>query len=115
MLPVAELHVNNEQLPTPLEAIFRENYSLIYRTAYHLTGNAQDAEDVLQTVFLRLLRNESTPDDRRNPRGYLYRAAVNASLDLVRARRRHSPVDVEHLIAPAAEERSFDDAIHERL
>jgi RNA polymerase sigma-70 factor (ECF subfamily) len=115
MLPVAELNVNNEQLPTSLEGIFRENYRLIYRTAYHLTGNAQDAEDVLQTIFLRLLRNESTPDEQRNPKGYLYRAAVNVSLDLVRARRRHAPVDVERLLAPVPEERSFDDAVHQRL
>src|SRR5688572_29331129 len=115
MSSVVEVHVNYEQLPTPLEAIFRENYRLIYRTAYHLTGNAQDAEDVLQTIFLRLLRNESTPDEQRNPKGYLYRAAVNVSLDLVRARRRHAPVDVERLLAPVPEERSFDDEVHQRL
>jgi RNA polymerase sigma-70 factor (ECF subfamily) len=115
MLSIAELHVNNEQLPPPLDALFRDNYSLIYRTAYHLTGNAQDAEDVLQTVFLRLLRNESIPDDQRNPKGYLYRAAVNVSLDLVRARRRYAPIDVERLVAPAPQGASFDDEVHKRL
>jgi RNA polymerase sigma-70 factor (ECF subfamily) len=115
MSSVVEVHVNNELLPTSLEAIFRENYGLIYRTAYHLTGNAQDAEDVLQTIFLRLLRNESTPDDQRNPKGYLYRAAVNVSLDLVRARRLHAPVDVERLVAPVSDESRFDDEVHKRL
>jgi RNA polymerase sigma-70 factor, ECF subfamily len=115
MSTVAELHVKNEQLPTPLEEIFRENYRLIYRTAYHLTGNAPDAEDVLQTIFLRLLRNESTPDEQRNLKGYLYRAAVNVSLDLVRSRRHHALVDVERLIAPASEATRFDDEAHQRL
>ena len=39
-----------------LEAIFREHHGAVYRAAYRITGNAADAEDVLQTVFTRLLR-----------------------------------------------------------
>src|SRR4051794_32918978 len=37
-----------------LEAIFREHHGAVYRAAYRITGNAADAEDVLQTVFTRL-------------------------------------------------------------
>jgi len=36
--------------------LFRVHHGLVFRTAYRITGNAGDAEDVLQTVFLRLLR-----------------------------------------------------------
>ena len=42
----------------------------------------------LQTIFLRLLRGGLTPDLQKNAKGYLYRAAVNLSLDTIRARRR---------------------------
>ena len=72
-----------------VEKLFREHYQLIYRTAYAITGRAEDAEDVLQTVFLRLVGRRTSPDLQQNAKGYLYRAAVNASLDIVEARQRH--------------------------
>ncbi len=67
---------------TPLEEVFREYGDLVFRTAFRVSGSAADAEDVLQTVFLRL----ASPG-RAEPRGYLQRAAVNGALDLVRTRR----------------------------
>jgi RNA polymerase sigma-70 factor (ECF subfamily) len=75
------------------EGLFREHYQLVYRTAYGITGRAEDAEDVLQTVFLRLLRRGSPPEFQRNAKGYLYRAAVNRSLDVLQARQRQVPTD----------------------
>jgi RNA polymerase sigma factor (sigma-70 family) len=68
--------------------IFQEYYDLVYRTAYSVTRKAEDAEDVAQAVFLRLLRLEVPPDLTKNPKGYFYRAAVNASLRLIRSRSR---------------------------
>lgn len=69
-----------------IERIFAEHKDLVFRAAYRVTGNSSDAEDVLQTVFLRLLRLEEPPEIRHQ-RAYLHRAAVNASLDLLRARK----------------------------
>ncbi len=42
-------------IPDELDLAFRAHHGLVFRTAYLITGNAADAEDVLQTVFLRLL------------------------------------------------------------
>ena len=69
-----------------LEQIFLEHKDLVFRAAYRVTGNASDAEDVLQTVFLRLVRLEQFPEINNLP-GYLHRSAVNASLDLLRGRK----------------------------
>jgi RNA polymerase sigma-70 factor (ECF subfamily) len=73
-------------VPDELEQAFRSQHSLVYRTAYRVTGNAADAEDVLQTVFLRLLRRDPRSGPLENPESYLRRAAVNASLDVIRSR-----------------------------
>jgi RNA polymerase sigma factor (sigma-70 family) len=70
------------------EGLFREHYLLVYRTACLITGSPQDAEDVLQTIFLRLMRRSIPPDIRKNAKGYFYKAAVHLSLDTIRARRR---------------------------
>lgn len=66
---------------------------MLYCTAYGMLGSTADAEDVLQTLFLRLLRRrELMPDIQENPKGYLYRAAVNLSLNLIRKRKREELV-----------------------
>lgn len=74
-------------IPHPLESTFQAHHSLVFRTAYRITGNAADAEDVLQTVFLRLLRRDSGQGDLLQPESYLRRAAINCSLDLIRQRK----------------------------
>jgi len=58
----------------------------VFATAYRITGNAGDAEDVLQTVFLRLLRRGRNADPLEKPESYLRRAAINAALDVIRSR-----------------------------
>jgi RNA polymerase sigma-70 factor (ECF subfamily) len=79
-----------ELFPQEFEEIFQEHYVLVYRTAYGITGRVEDAEDIVQTIFLRLLKRERPRDFVKNPKGYLYRAAVNLSLTIVQARRRRA-------------------------
>jgi RNA polymerase sigma-70 factor, ECF subfamily len=81
--------VTRRPLTQEFEQIFREHYQLVYRTAYGVTGRAEDAEDVLQTIFLRLVGREFPPDLQKNPKAYLYRAAVNVSLNTIKQRQRH--------------------------
>jgi len=73
-------------IPDELERAFRAHHSLVFRTAYRITGNPGDAEDVLQTVFLRLIRRGRNADPLENPESYLRRAAINAALDVIRSR-----------------------------
>src|SRR5687767_2756412 len=91
-------------LPEDFERIFNENHALVYRVAYRITGSNEDAEDVLQTLFLRLLRREVLPDMERNPKAYMHRAAINIALDIVKLRARNvSCGNMEDQIqAPAA-------------
>jgi RNA polymerase sigma-70 factor, ECF subfamily len=60
---------------------------LVFRTAYRITGSASDAEDVVQTIFLRLAQRDSLDVLPSSMESYLRRAAVNASIDLLRERR----------------------------
>ena len=78
-----------------LEAVFREHHAMVFRAAYRVTGNAGDAEDVLQTVFLRLLKRDADADPVGNIASFLHRAAVNAALDQVRSKQniRNIPLD----------------------
>jgi RNA polymerase sigma-70 factor, ECF subfamily len=82
--------------PGELEMLFRAHHDRVFRTAHRITGSAADAEDVLQTIFLRLVKSDEGHDLSQNPEGYLSRAAINASLDLMRSRSRSKSVDLEH-------------------
>jgi RNA polymerase sigma factor (sigma-70 family) len=62
--------------------------AMVQRSARRLTGNDYDAEDVAQTVFLRLLHRQPFEGIRENPGGYLRRAAVRESISLLRSRKR---------------------------
>ena len=90
---------NVRVLPEEFERLFHEHHGLVYRAAYRITGSAEDAEDVLQTLFVRLLRRSEALDLEENPKGYLHRAAVNIALDVIRLRKRTVEPDERVLAA----------------
>jgi len=95
-----------------IERVFVAHYERVFRAAYRVTGNTHDAEDVLQTVFLRLLRHQHDFEAVDDAGNYLYRAGVNAALDLVRSRRSAVPLD-EALAANASTAAWAPDRGHE--
>jgi len=84
-----------------LETLFQTHHRRVYLAAYRVTGNAADAEDVLGTVFLRLVRHRGPVE---HPESYFHRAAVNAALDLIRSRPERGRVALEEVAGrlPAA-------------
>jgi RNA polymerase sigma-70 factor (ECF subfamily) len=71
----------------------------LFRMAFRMTGNEQDAEDVVQESFLRAYRQLGKFDERASFGTWLYRIAMNCSLDLVRSKKRRgehtAPADPE--------------------
>jgi RNA polymerase sigma-70 factor, ECF subfamily len=85
-----------------LERLFKEHHDRVFRAAYRITGSVMDAEDVLQTIFLRLSRRNDVIDLEPSPASYLHRAAVNASLDLMRQRARAESVPLDDVASGLA-------------
>jgi RNA polymerase sigma-70 factor (ECF subfamily) len=105
-----------------LEQMFREHYQFVYRTAYGLTGNSEDAEDILQNIFAGLVRREFPPDLLRNPKAYFYRAAFNLSMNVIRDRKRRPSAEDDEAISriPARSEageveEQLDRSLHEAI
>ncbi len=77
----------------------REAYALlvqrhsrgIFAIAYRVTGNEQDAEEVVQETFLRAYKNLSRFEQRANFGTWLYRIAMNCALDLKEMRDKKHP------------------------
>jgi RNA polymerase sigma-70 factor (ECF subfamily) len=83
-----------------LERLYTAHHDKVFRAAFRVIGNASDAEDVVQTVFLRLLRNDHTFQTVEDAGNYLYRAGVNAALDLVRSRKTSATAPLEEHSPP---------------
>lgn len=89
----------------------------VFRLGYRLTGNEQDAEDVVQETFLRAFRQLERYDGRASFHTWIYRIASNYSLDLLRARRRAEVPEPESLVSDemAADRMVLSAEIGERL
>ena len=96
-----------DDMPLPQGTTFRglvdENSARLFRIAYRMTGNRDDADDVVQETFLKAYRNF----DRFVPGGsesvWLNRIVSNCSIDLIRRRkhRRTEDLDRTEEFAPA--------------
>jgi len=76
--------------PDAYRVLVERHGRALFRLAFRMTGNPQDAEDVVQESFLRAYRQLSKFDERASFGTWLYRIAANCSLDLVRSRKRRS-------------------------
>ena len=66
--------------------LYENHYEAVFRAALRVTGNPADAEDVLQTVFLRVMSQGGDLEEVALPGAYFRRAAVNAAVDVLRRR-----------------------------
>lgn len=103
--------MDGENWRTPAE-LARAYAPAIYRLAYARTGSRADAEDIMQEVFVRLLRTRPDFADRAHARAWLLRVAANCANDWFRApwRRREGPL-TDSLPAPEHEDGGVVEAV----
>jgi RNA polymerase sigma-70 factor (ECF subfamily) len=88
--------VRSNHPPSPsIDDLYTSYRDFIYRVALRVTHNAYDAEDIVQNVFLRMLRNRTGPEEGRSAGGYFRRSATNASIDLIRTRTQRAESELE--------------------
>lgn len=86
--------------------LYESHYAAVYRTALRITGNPADAEDALQTVFLRVLGQQGRLNSGQMPEAYFRRAAANAAIDLLRRRMAGTAIQLDDTSGYAAKESS---------
>lgn len=85
--PVTTTSESEAWVPPSWEQVVSEHSARVFRLAYRLTGNRQDAEDLTQDVFIRVFRSLH----RFEPgtfEGWLHRITTNLFLDQARRRQR---------------------------
>jgi RNA polymerase sigma-70 factor, ECF subfamily len=89
--PMCEpIEMSSMPAPAGLAGLYERHSEAVFRAALRVTGNRADAEDVLQTVFLRVGSGSERERAAGRPAAYFRRAAVNAAVDLLRRRAVHA-------------------------
>jgi len=96
-------------VPPSWDQVVRQHSARVYRLAYRLSGNQQDAEDLTQETFVRVFRSLANFQPGTFE-GWLHRITTNLFLDMVRRRQKIRfdalPEDTERLpgSAPSPEQ-----------
>lgn len=85
-----------------LEALYEAHAKTVYWAAYGVSRDAEAAADAVQNAFLSAHRNMQTLETMTSEqaRAWLYRVAVNSSIDMLRRNRRSIPVEDAGILEP---------------
>jgi RNA polymerase sigma-70 factor (ECF subfamily) len=101
-----------------LEELIRQFGGKVYYLALQYTKNAQDAEEVLQDVFLKIFRRIDTFRSAARLSPWLYKIAVNTALMKLREQRKHrrdKTVSLEEWTAPSGSDHMPAEGSFDRL
>jgi RNA polymerase sigma-70 factor (ECF subfamily) len=88
------------------DTFFEEEHERLFKALYFVTGDRQDAEDLMQDAFLRLWERWDDIGKIEDPTGYLFRVALNG----FRMRRRRAAVALRKLAPVTPEADAFAEA-----
>jgi len=83
---VAQVRAGN---PDAFRVLVERHSRAIFRLAFRMTGNEQDAEDAVQETFLRAFKQLKNFDGRSSFSTWLYRVCANCTIDSMRVRKKH--------------------------
>ena len=77
--------LDREPQKNKIERIVDTYSDMLLRIALHHTQNLSDAEDVLQTVYLKLMKTEMQFDSGEHEKAWLIRVTINQCKDMLRS------------------------------
>ena len=89
-------HDTARRTEAAFDALFLAHYESVFRQAYRVTGNAQEAEDLAQEAFVRLHRQQFDADREHNVPAWLLKVVTNLAYNAIRGNRRRD--QREHVV-----------------
>jgi len=99
---VVRLPVERVEARARFDEFFEDEHERLFKALYFVTGNRQDAEELMQDAFMKLWERWDQIDRISDPTGYLFRVALNG----FRMRRRRAATALRKF-APVMEERDL--------
>ncbi|WP_158085200.1 RNA polymerase sigma-70 factor [Niastella vici] len=79
-----DIKMNDERLTAVVEKYFQTHFEGLYRYAFTLLKNNDEAKDAVQTVFVNLWQKRLTIDEQQSVQSYLYTSVYNYCLNIKR-------------------------------
>ena len=87
-----------------IAAIYRRHVKTVYRLCFSFLKTTADAEDAVQSVFMKLIRSDKQFESAEHERAWIVRATANACKDVLRSARRRTSVALDAVAEAAAPE-----------
>jgi RNA polymerase sigma factor (sigma-70 family) len=100
----------DEGVAIDFEDFFRDTHPALYRALTLVTGNRQEAEDVMQVAFMKVFERWDRVSRMEKPEGFLYRVAMNE----FRSRYRRAKRAIKRAVTSSSNDEAFEVAIEDR-
>ncbi|HHU70750.1 MAG TPA: RNA polymerase sigma factor [Clostridiales bacterium] len=90
-----------------IEAIYNRHISTIYKVCYMLLHNPEDAEDAVQTVFMKLMSVHPQFQNTEHEKAWLIVTAQNYCKNILKQSWKRKRVDIERIEEPVSENNSW--------
>lgn len=90
------------------EAVIDKYQGVVYNMAFRMVNDRDDAQDIAQTVFIKVYRNLNRYNPKYKFFSWLYRIAMNETVNFLKRRRPGEPVEYHHLPGDASPETLYD-------
>jgi RNA polymerase sigma-70 factor, ECF subfamily len=91
--------------PRDFDELFLDVHERLYRALYFVTGNSDDAEELMQDAFLKLWERWDSIERIEDPTAYLFRVALNG----FRMRSRRARIAARKLLLPSIPRDDFEE------
>ena len=89
---------------------FMPYHRMLYRVAFGLTGNQQDAEDLLQDTFMQMWQKQELLTSEHVNEAYLIIMMRNLHLDMLRVKTPDTSIPLDSISLPSEQNRPDDKA-----
>lgn len=96
------------------EIVYERHHQSVFRTAYRLMKNRDDAKDITQEVFIRYIQSRKNIRNHEGTKSWLHRVTINCAIDLLKKRSKKLPTteESEHLKRGTPEENYLQKETH---
>ncbi len=91
-------NIRRQLTKSDLVALIDLHRQALLKNAFFIVGNLQDAEDIVQDVFVKFYRQSPALDEASKTKAYLYRMVNNAGIDVLRQRKQRPSVEIGSLL-----------------
>lgn len=92
------------------DEIYLEHHKMVFNLALHYVQNIEDAEEIMQDVFVKVFEKINSFKNQSNIKTWVYRITINQSLDFIKAKKAQKRSFLSNIFSLHDEKYKFEPA-----